>query len=758
MGETPRVAGRRVGTWFRWVAVGLIIGAVETVLAIAFAAVVFGGRLVSHLADGIGLYLAAAALTLAFLAWRSGSGGVVGSVQDAAVVVLALIADATAAKATALAQIAQQSGLHDYDAPDVFLTVIAATLVTTLLCGVIFWVVGTFGLGNLVRFVPYPVVGGFLAGTGWLLFKFGIYVATQVSVHLRTVTGLDLGGAPFAFPGLLRGFQLAHWLPAVAFGAILLIAVRVIKRPLVIPVGIAIGLVVFVAAAVVTGSSLHEVREGAWLLLGPSETTRSWQPLTFEALGGADWISVLKAWATVGGQAGILAAVFIATIATLFNISGAEVVLDRELDTNKELRNTGVLNLFSGALGGPPSYHALALIALAERMKVGARAAGLVAALVPLAAVVLGASFVGLIPRVIVGGVLIFLGLAFMTEWIWDKRRLLPRIEYAVVCAILLSVVLWGFLIGVVVGLVLAAFLFAFRYGRTDLVHEVAFGETYRSNVDRPAEERAELRSLADRVQILRVRGFVFFGSTNRLLERVRDRVDATRLLFLVIDLRRATGVDSSAVVAFAKVLRLAEARGFEVIFTGASDPVRAQLRRGGVVDVEGLVSFEPDVDRGLQRCEDALLSALTPVEAGAEQPSARSPDGLPPGLAAHLERVSVPAGTVLIHQDDPPGDVYVLESGRLGVETTTHEGTRMRLRTLRPGVVVGEVTLYTGVPRTADVVAEVPSVVLRIGRESIERLESEEPELAAALHRWLAGQLAERLIDTRGVVDALLD
>ena len=295
----------------------------------------------------------------------------------------------------------------------------------------------------------------------------------------------------------------------------------------------------------------------------------------------------------------------------------------------------------------------------------------------------------------------------------------MPPLEYAVVLVILVGVIVWGFLVGVVIGLVLAVVLFAVSYGRIELVREVAFGETYRSNVDRPASERAELRELSDRVQLLRVSGFVFFGSTNRLLERVRHRMEqaAPPPRFLVIDLRRVTGVDSSAVVAFVKVMRLAEAAGSEIVFTGASDPVRAQLARGGVDETEGLVSFEPDLDRGLQRCEDALLSAPSLDEARREHPAAASPDGLPPGLAAHLERVSLPAGTVLLHQDEPPGDVYVLESGRLAVETVTPEGTRLRLRTLRPGVVVGEITLYTDVPRTADVVAEIPSVVLRIGR-----------------------------------------
>ena len=81
-----------------------------------------------------------------------------------------------------------------------------------------------------------------------------------------------------------------------------------------------------------------------------------------------------------------------------------------------------------------------------------------------------------------------------------------------------------------------------------------------------------------------------------------------------------------------------------------------------------------------------------------------------------------------------------------------------MRLKTMHPGVVVGELALYTGVRRTADVVAAAPSVVLRLGRSSIERIESEDPELAAALHRWLAWTVAGRLGDSMRTFDALLD
>jgi len=245
----------------------------------------------------------------------------------------------------------------------------------------------------------------------------------------------------------------------------------------------------------------------------------------------------------------------------------------------------------------------------------------------------------------------------------------------------------------------------------------------------------------------------VFFGSVSGLLERIRKRVEGGRLTFLLIDLRQVTGMDSSAVMSFRKVAQLAQANGFELVFTGVPGPVMTRLERGEVVPHEGVVRFEPDLDRGLQRSEDGLLRG-----AGVAEPAGDALAGMPAGLLAYLSRESLPEGTMLIRQDEPPDDVFVLESGRLRVEMVTPEGTRMRLRTVLPGVVVGEIAMYTGDPRTADVVAETPSVVLRLGRASIERMEATDPELAAALHRWLARTLSERLSDTLRAFDALLD
>ena len=233
MGVTEEpVPGQRAVT-FRTVVVGIVIGAVEVVFAVSFAALVFAGYLEFYfLDDGVGLFLGAAAFTLAFMAWRAGRRGIVGSLQGTGAAMMAVVSASVV--------------VHGAGSPnDIFLSSVAAIVVAMVLIGVLFWWLGSRRRADLIRFVPYPVVGGFLAGTGWLLFKGGVYVASNVSPFFKPLS--DLGDAE----------ALRHWLPALVFGVMLLIAVRVIKRPLVIPAVIAIGLVVFVV-----GDRGHRILDG----------------------------------------------------------------------------------------------------------------------------------------------------------------------------------------------------------------------------------------------------------------------------------------------------------------------------------------------------------------------------------------------------------------------------------------------------------------------------------------------------------------
>src|SRR5262249_5309170 len=171
-----------------------------------------------------------------------------GSLQDAAAAVLALISTRVALGTFANPANRAPGQVVTLGPRDAFLIVVAVTVVVTVLCGLTFLALGTFRLGNLVRLVPYPVVGGFLAGTGWLLLKGGVGVAAGVNVTLKLRT----------FTQLSQTFFLARWVPALVFGVLILVATRVVKRPIVIPAALAIGLLLCVIGMIATRSSIED--------------------------------------------------------------------------------------------------------------------------------------------------------------------------------------------------------------------------------------------------------------------------------------------------------------------------------------------------------------------------------------------------------------------------------------------------------------------------------------------------------------------
>jgi SulP family sulfate permease len=718
------------------VSAGLVVGIIEVLVATSFAALIFGTAFPGRLADGVAVILGGAVVLVGVLAWTTGGRGVIPSIQDGPAVVLATAAAAAAAVAS--------------PSESAFFTVVATMAVTTALTGGAFLLIGAFRLGNLVRYVPYPVVGGFLAGTGWLLFKGGVSVAAGVAPGLHTLDDLASTDA------------VLKWLPALGLGVLLLLVTSFVHRPIAIPAAIAVALGAFWIGMLVTGTSVAEAQRGGWLF-GPFPEAGLWRPWSLRALGEADWSAVIAQTTAIATTA------FVAVLAMLMNVSGIELALGRDLDANAELRLAGVANVLAGGLGGIPGFHTLSLTALGRGMDASARLAGLVGAGIALVALVMGAALVTVIPGIVLGGILVFLGLGFLREWVLQARRTLPRADYATVLVILLAIAGWGLLTGVAVGLVLAVVLFAVSYSKTDVVRHASSGAVYRSNVERSPGEREALRELGEGVHVMRLQGFVFFGTASGLLDRIREQAAEAQaaghppLRFLVLDFRGVRGVDSSAVLSFAKTCQLASAQGFEIVLTAVPRRVRTQLEQGGVREDGAPVRFEPDLDRGLERCEDVLLDAERTtgrVHAADVWSSAGEPGsaGLARRIAPYLERTDLAAGEVLVRQGDPAGDVFLLESGRLTVELETAAGERLRLRTIRPGTMVGEVAHYTGAPRTASVVAETDSVVHRLDAGSIARMEAEAPELATELHRWFAGLLAQRLTDTLGAVDALLE
>jgi len=87
-----------------------------------------------------------------------------------------------------------------------------------------------------------------------------------------------------------------------------------------------------------------------------------------------------------------------------------------------------------------------------------------------------------------------------------------------------------------------------------------------------------------------------------------------------------------------------------------------------------------------------------------------------------------------------------------------SEDGEIMRLRSIRSGTVVGELGLYLKGERTANVVTTQKSVLYRLQLDSMKKMETENPDVASALHEWIARLLAERMTDNNHAIEALLD
>jgi sulfate permease, SulP family len=705
-----------------------VSGAIVVVLSVSFAALVFTGPLERHLQAGIGLSLFGSVIVVVILAATSSFPASIGSVQDTTAAILAIVAAGVAAAVPA-----------ERD----FLDVVLAIALTSVLTGVFLLVLGSLKLGNLVRYVPYPVIGGFLAGTGLLLLKGGAGIVSDVPLSLGA---LDEFVAPAS---------AVRWLPGLALAVVLLVALRRSRRPLVLPAVLALAAAIFYGTLLVTGT---EARAEGWLL-GPYPEEALWRPWSWEALGDASWGPIL---AQAGGMATVL---LVGMISLLLNVSGIELAAGRDIDLNRELRATGAANLALGLGGGMVGFHTLALSVLSHRLKVRDRVAGFLAAVVVAVALVVGTSIVTVVPTVLVGGLVMFLGLGFLVEWVFDAWFRLPRTDYAVAMLILLSIAFFGFLVGVGLGLVLAVVLFVYDYSRTDTVKHSMSGGEIRSKVDRSPLELELLASEGGRVHVFELQGVVFFGTANTLLDRIRLRIrhdSLPPLRALILDFRRVSGIDSSAVLAFMKAGQLAEGERFDLLLTGVPPRMRRRLERGGLTEDSGRLVYLEDLDRGLQRCEEKLLEDARVAPAQREPFWSRLASelgGKDAGrLRDYLEPVDVPQGHVLIRQGDRPEDLFLLEEGLLTAQMGDGDGSEVRLRTMGPGTVVGEVGMYTGGLRTASIVAEEQSRLLRLSRERLEAMERDDPALAAALHRMFARSLAARLTDTLRTIDALLD
>jgi len=730
--QSGRRASHRI---FQAVAAGVVCGFLAIVLSISFGNLLLPESMRDHVPVAIGMALFSTMVIAAISAITSPILGAVAIVEEIPVVA---IAGPAGAIAISMAGTAPEE--------DILVTIVVAAALATLATGLTLLVLGFFRLGRLIRFVPFPVIAGFLAGTGWLILQGGLSVTAGVSVDF---------GSLGAFLDPLVAVKTGI---AVAFAGLIILVQSRLRSALVLPAMIFAALVAYNAWVVLGDVPLAVLRDEGWVV--PMAGEGLWPPIRPADIASVRWDHILP-------TAIMLPAILIITVmALLMNATGIELDSGREVDLDRELRSVGLQNLVSGLGGGMPGYPAVSLSLLADRLGAAHRLVGVIVAMLAGAALFLGEFVLNLVPTPLLGSLLIWVGGSLMFQWLVRSLRRLAAWEYAIVLLIFVVIAGVGFPQGVFAGLIAAFILFVVEYGRVDSVRQFLTGRDYQSTFSTSEAQRDSLREFGDAILIARLQGFIFFGTSDRLRKNLEDRLRAgPAIRFLLIDFHRVSGVDSSAVASFLRLGQVMSRSGVNLVLSGMRESVSRPLLRGGLEHARGNVRIEPDIDHGLLWCEERLLAKVAPaLETMRSHDAVEIAFGIVKDrpmaeqLVRYFESVSLPEGAILMEQGTPSDAMYFVESGRAAVRMQSPGNSGVRLATVGPGAVVGEVAFYLGQPRTASIIAESPMHAWRLSRADLLRLQAEVPLLALRFHEGLAAMLAGRVSATNRLVGFLAD
>jgi SulP family sulfate permease len=613
--------------------------------------------------------------------------------------------------------------------------VLLSFTLATLVTGAVLYGLGKFRLGQYVRFVPYPVIGGFLAASGWLLASGGIKVVTGQNTDL--LQGI----------GSLSPDTWLRLLAAAAFAAAVYVLKQVSGRQTALPIAFLMATAALDLALWSAGLR-HEA--SGWYLQGTSPPA-TWVPLQSAASGGIDWHILLAVAPEIASAAGVT------VVALLLDVSGLEVVRLKSADLDWEFRTNGAATILSAPVGGVMGKMSVNGTRLIDETGGTGRGSGLAAALIIGLVAVLGVDLARLVPAPILGGLLMYIGMTVLADVLLRSPAHRAWSDYALALLIMVAIVQNGYLAGVILGFVGACLMFALNYSRIAVIRRHLTRAVFASNVDRSAGAVRLLQDNGGRIHIFWLSGFIFFGSSHRLFEAISQAMDGVERgvrSYAVLDLGDVTGFDTSALLSLVKLRNHAEERGVTIAFAGLSEQMLQAFTRLDLIGPKRPHQTFATRNAALEWCEDELLT-----EARAELRSIDAETGIESWLATELggltlarkvacyfERRELCSGARLYTQGEPANSIDLIAEGSVAVMIGSEPGLAHLVRRMAKRTVVGEMGFFRHSPRAASVTAEAGAVVYTLTREAYDRLLAEEPEAGAAFLEFIVRALADRL------------
>ena len=629
-------------------------------------------------------------------------------------------------------------------------------IVVALLAGALQLAYGALGFGRLIKYIPYPVVSGYLSAVAVLIF------ASQVPKFL---------GLPGELANWTGVCSPTRWsLAAVVVGGATVIGFVATRHLTKLIPGTIAGLVSGIVAYWICGyfdPALRSLDHNA-LLIGRIDGAghdlgASLRGL-WSALGGLSWRDGDLVWVPALTLSVLLSADTLKTCVVLDALT-----LSRH-NSNRELLGQGAANVASAALGGMPGAGTMGATLVNHASGGATRWSGTIEGACVIAAAVALRPWLAWLPLPALAGLLLVVAYRMFD---WQNLELLRQrstlLDFAVIAAVVAVAVKFNLIAAAGAGLALAILLFIREQIRGSVIRRKITGDKCSSKQHRVAAEQAVLERAGREITVCELQGSLFFGTTDQLLRELEP--DLPHVRYLVLDWRRVLSVDYTAVHLLDRFEAILKQRGGYLLFSRLPKAVaqgrnlRHYFEQIGVLKEHVLV-FET-LDDAVQWAEDRVLAAARPDRGEADEPLGLEEFDLTRPLAeprhaavlGHcVEERSFAAGEYIFRAGENSDRLYLIRQGVVRIVLPLNHGGYHNLASFGRGNFFGEMAFLDGGVRSANAVATQPTSLFAISRAVFDAVSVQQPEVASRIMSELARALAVRLRRSDAEIRALYD
>lgn len=469
---------------------------------------------------------------------------------------------------------------------------LSGLMIATVMAGIMLVLMGVFRLGNIIKFVPYPVIVGFTGGIALTIF----------STQMNDLFGLGIEKVPSDFIGkwvcYVQNFTHINWI-SLAMGIVsILIIVFTPKVSKKIPGSlVAIIVMTLVGWLLKTYAGVTSLTTIGDLYELPTGIPAPHVP-ALELAEGETIFTLVKTLFPAALTIALLGA-----IESLLSAMVADGVIGDHHDSNTELIGQGVANIFTPFFGGIPATGAIARTMTNINNGGKTPVAGLVHAFTLLLILLVLGRLVGYIPMSCLAGVLIVVSYN-MSGWrSFVGLAKNPKSDFAVLMTTFLLTVIFDLTVAIEIGLLLAIVLFLKRTNEATVIR--AFHDEIDPSSDTDFDTHEERLHIPEKVEVYEIDGPYFFGIANKFDEIMMHTGRHSKVR--IIRMRKVSFIDSTGIHNLELLCHQSRREGIQVVLSGVNERVHETLAKAGIIEMLGEANVCRHINLALVRAEQLV-------------------------------------------------------------------------------------------------------------------------------------------------------